>query len=177
VGEAVGGGRTPPDEVDAVVAQWSRERPDVDPASIGIFGRVTRVHLVERTVVRGLHERHGLTPAAFDVLAILRRSGPPYRLTTGELAGSTLLTSAGMTLRIDKMQTEGLVRRVRSPEDRRLAYAELTEKGLATIDAVYEEHIALENEMLAGLSAGEQAQLTHLLRKLSASLGSVGARP
>ncbi len=164
------------DEVDAVVAQWSRERPDVDPASIGVFGRVARVHLVERSVIRSLHERHGLTPAAFDVLSNLRRSGSPYRLTTGELAESALLTSAGMTFRIDKLEAEGLVRRVRSPDDRRLVYAELTATGLQRIDAVYQEHIALENEMLAGLSTAERELLTSLLRKLAASVGRLQAR-
>lgn len=161
------------DEVDAVVEHWSRERPDVDASSIGVFGRITRLHLVERSVVRRLHERHGLTPAAFDVLSNLRRSGAPYRLTTGELAESSLLTSAATTFRIDKLEAEGLVRRVRSPEDRRVVYAELTARGLATIDAVYDEHIALENEMLAGLTAAQRAQLADLLRALSASVARV----
>ena len=158
------------DEVDGVVAQWADERPDIDPASIGIFGRITRVHLVEQSVVRRLHERHGLTTAAFDVLSSLRRSGPPYRRTTGELAESALLTSAGMTLRIDRLAADGLVLRVRSDDDRRLVYAELTAAGLQKIDAVYEEHIALENAMLAALSGRERAQLAELLRRLARSV-------
>lgn len=167
-----------PDVVDGIVDRWSRERPDIDATSIGVFGRITRLHLVEQSVVRRLHERHGLTPAAFDVLSNLRRSGAPYRLTTGELAESSLLTSAGMTFRIDKLEAEGLVHRVRSPDDRRVVYAELTPLGLRTIDAVYEEHIALENEMLAGLSPREREQLAGLLRALAASVGRVsGERP
>jgi DNA-binding MarR family transcriptional regulator len=165
------------DEVDAVIAQWAGERPDVDPASIGIFGRLARVHLVEQSVVRRLHERHGLTPAAFDVLSSLRRSGSPYRRTTGELAESSLLTSAAMTFRIDKLATEGLVTRVRSPEDRRVVYAELTAAGLEKIDAVYEEHIALENAMLGGLNLPERQHLAELLRRLSRSVAGVGQSP
>jgi DNA-binding MarR family transcriptional regulator len=171
---------SPRDEVDAVVAQWARERPDVDSASIGIFGRVTRVQLVEQAVIRRLHERHGLTTAAFDVLSSLRRSGAPYRRTTGELASSALLTSAGMTLRIDRLAADGLVHRVRSDDDRRLVYAELTAAGLRKIDAVYEEHIALENAMLAALSRREREQLAALLRRLSLSVTGAdrsGSRP
>jgi DNA-binding MarR family transcriptional regulator len=160
----------PPDVVDAVVEQWVRERADIDPASIGIFGRVARVHQLECSIVRDLHDSHGLTLAAFDVLSNLRRAGPPHRKTAGELAESSMLTSGGVTFRIDKLESEGLVRRVRSTDDRRVVYAELTDAGRKKIDAVYEEHIALENDMLARLTAQEREQLVALLRKLSYSV-------
>lgn len=174
---ADGGDRTehavPLDAVDAVVEEWARERPDVDPASIGVFGRITRLHLTERAVVRELHDRHGLTAAAFDVLYNLRRSGPPYRRSTGELAEWALLTSAAITLRIDRLVADGLVRRMRSAEDRRVVYAELTDAGLKKIDEVYEEHIALENRMLGRLTEAERNQLTRLLRKVTFSVAQV----
>ncbi|MGY1740293.1 MULTISPECIES: MarR family winged helix-turn-helix transcriptional regulator [unclassified Blastococcus] len=161
------------DAVDAVVASWAAVRPDVDPASIGVFGRIARLDLMRRAAVRRLHERHGLTPAAFDLLSQLRRADPPHRRTTGELAEATLLTSAATTLRIDRLEAEGLVRRVRSAEDRRVVYAELTPAGLARIDAVYEEHIALEDRLLAGLDAAERAQLADLLRALTHSVSGL----
>lgn len=163
----------PSDGVDVIVGQWARQRPDVDPASIGIFGRLARLHLIERGIVRDLYDRHGLTAAAFDVLSSLRRLGPPHRATAGELAGSSLLSTGGMTFRIDKLETEGLVRRVRSPEDRRLVLVELTSTGRTMIDRVYEEHIALENRMLSGLDPAERDQLTGLLRKLAHSVDRV----
>lgn len=162
-----------PDEVDGVVASWAAARPDVDAASIGVFGRIARLDLMRRAAVRRLHERHGLTSAAFDLLSQLRRADPPHRRTTGELAGATLLTSAATTLRIDRLEAEGLVRRVRSDEDRRVVYAELTPAGLARIDAVFEEHIALEDRLLAGLDAAERAQLVDLLRALTHSVSGV----
>ncbi|WP_233498570.1 MarR family winged helix-turn-helix transcriptional regulator [Blastococcus sp. TF02A-26] len=168
---AVEGAR--PDEVDAVLDRWVQVRPDVDPASIGVFGRIARLDLMRRAAVRRLHERHGITSAAFDLLSQLRRAGPPHRRTTGELAEATLLTSAATTLRIDRLETDGLVRRVRSDDDRRVVYAELTEAGLARIDAVYEEHIALEDRLLAGLDAAERAQLADLLRALTHSVSGV----
>lgn len=161
---------TEPDEVDAVVASWAGARPDVDAASIGVFGRIARLDLMRRAAVRSLHERHGLTSAAFDLLSQLRRADPPHRRTTGELAEATLLTSAATTLRIDRLEAEGLVRRVRSADDRRVVYAELTAAGLARIDAVFEEHIALEDRLLAGLDAEQRAQLVDLLRALTHSV-------
>lgn len=162
------------DQVDEIVDQWRRMRPDVAADSIGVFGRVTRIYLMQRHLQQALHDRHGLTPAAFDVLSNLRRSGPPHRKTAGSLADSSLLTSGGITFRLDKMEADGLVRRVRSDEDRRVVYAELTQAGLRKIDEVFEDYIALEEEMLAGLSTRDRATLVDLLRALNQSVAQVG---
>jgi DNA-binding MarR family transcriptional regulator len=162
------------DEVDEVVDRWAAVRPDVDPASIGVFGRIARLDLMRRAAVRRLHNRHGINSAAFDLLSQLRRADPPHRRTTGELAEATLLTSAATTLRIDRLEADGLVRRVRSDEDRRVVYAELTPAGLARIDALYEEHVALENRLLAGLAVDERMQLADLLRTLTHSVADAG---
>ncbi|WP_029431246.1 MarR family winged helix-turn-helix transcriptional regulator [Blastococcus sp. URHD0036] len=163
------------DEVDAVLDSWGTARPDIDPASIGVFGRIARLDLMRRAAVRRLHDRHGITTAAFDLLSQLRRAGPPHRRTIGELAEATLLTSAATTMRIDRLEVEGLVRRVRSDGDRRVVHAELTPAGLARIDAVYADHIALEDRLLAGLDTAERAQLVDLLRALGRSMSGVAA--
>lgn len=158
------------DVVDAIIAEWVVERPDVDASSIGIFGRVSRLQLMQRAVTASLHAQHGLTVAAFDVLASLRRGGPPFQKTVGELAASSLLTSSAVTLRLDSLEREGLVRRVRSASDRRQVFAELTEVGRERIDAVFEAHIDLERRMMQLLDANEQSELARLLRKLSFSV-------
>ena len=154
------------DEVDRIIDEWRAERPEVEASSIGVFGRLSRLQPLQRQAAAALHEEHGLSPAAFDVLASLRRSGPPYRKTVGELAESSLLTSAAVTLRIDRLEADGLVRRVRGDSDRRQVRAELTAEGRRRIDAIFEDHIALERRMLGALSEREQAQLARLLRKL-----------
>lgn len=164
------------DEVDEIIDQWGLQRPDVNAGPIGIFGRIARLTIAQREVLRAVHERHGLTLASFDVLANLRRSGAPHRKTAGELAESSLLTSGGITFRLDKMEADGLIRRTRSQEDRRVVYAELTELGLAKIDEVFADHIAAEQRMLDLLDEDEQAQLAALLRKLGASIEH-SARP
>jgi len=164
------------DAVDRIISEWHAQRPDVDAASIGVFGRLNRLQPLQRAATAHLHERHGLSIAAFDVLASLRRSGEPYRKTVGELAASSLLTSSAVTLRLDNLERDGLVRRVRTGSDRRQVHAELTDEGRARIDAIFEEHIALEQRMMAQLKPREQTDLARLLRKLSASVRAEAER-
>ncbi|WP_018156788.1 MarR family winged helix-turn-helix transcriptional regulator [Demetria terragena] len=158
------------DEVDRIISEWHIERPEVDASSIGVFGRINRLQPLQRAATAHLHERHGLSVAAFDVLASLRRSGKPYRKTVGELAASSLLTSSAVTLRLDNLERDGLVRRVRTDGDRRQVHAELTDEGRDRIDAIFEEHIALEQRMMAELTSREQAELARLLHKLADSV-------
>lgn len=165
-----------PDVVDRIIEEWAHARPDVDASSIGVFGRLNRLQPLQRAAMSALHEKHGLNPAAFDVLASLRRGGDPFRKTVGELAASSLLTSSAVTLRLDNLERSGLVRRVRAGTDRRQVFAELTEEGLGRIDAIFEEHIALERRMMRLLDPDEQAELARLLRKLSFSVRAEAPR-
>ncbi|MCW5251324.1 MULTISPECIES: MarR family winged helix-turn-helix transcriptional regulator [unclassified Streptomyces] len=160
----------PPDDVDRIIAEWRAERPTLDPRSIDVVGRVTRCSLLIRNLSNRLYDRHSINQSVFEVLASLRRMGPPYRKTARELANSSLLTSGGMTMRLDRMERDGLIRRIRSTEDRRSVYAELTPAGFALIDRIIDDHLEREREMLASLDEGEQEQLARLLRKLETRL-------
>lgn len=158
------------DEVDRIIAEWRTERPELDLRSIDVVGRVTRCGLLVRNLSNRLYDRHAINQSVFDVLASLRRMGPPYRKTARELATSSLLTSGGMTMRLDRMERDGLIRRIRSVEDRRSVYAELTPAGFALIDRIIDDHLTRERAMLETLSAEEQEQLAGLLRKLETRL-------
>ncbi|WP_329012776.1 MarR family winged helix-turn-helix transcriptional regulator [Streptomyces sp. NBC_00690] len=159
-----------PDEVDRIISEWRTERPGLDASSIDVVGRVTRCGLLVRNLSNRMYDRHSINQSIFDVLASLRRMGPPYRKTARELATSSLLTSGGMTMRLDRMERDGLIRRIRSAEDRRSVYAELTPAGFALIDRIIDEHLEREREMLETLSDEEQQQLAGLLRKLETRL-------
>ncbi len=159
-----------PDEVDAILADWAVQRPSLESSPIGVFGRISRINTVQRSILRDVDDRYGLTLASFDVLANLRRSGPPHRKTAGQLAESSLLTTGGITLRLDKAEADGLVRRVRSEEDRRVVHAELTDRGRELIDKVVDAHVSTEREMLAELSDDDVEVLCDLLRSLGRSL-------
>ncbi|WP_246272233.1 MarR family winged helix-turn-helix transcriptional regulator [Amycolatopsis acididurans] len=153
-----------------MLAQWRAETPDVDTSPLAVFGRLHRAFdRYQRQLVR-VFGRHGVTVADFGILAALRRGGEPYRRTAGDLADTNLLTTGGITQRVDKLVQAGLVRRERDEEDRRVVFIGLTDEGLAATDKIVNEHFANENRMLAGLTAAERAQLAKLLSRLERSL-------
>jgi DNA-binding MarR family transcriptional regulator len=163
-------GTVRPDAVQSIVDQWHRERPDLDASPLQVFGRLHRSFLRYQTAVGRLVEERGLSLAGFDVLTTLRRAGSPYRLTAGELATSGLITSAGVTLRLDRLEKDGLIVRERDPEDRRVVYSRLTDQGLRLIDELFAEHVDNERRMLAGLGPAERRRLAGLLGELERSL-------
>jgi len=165
------------DTVDLISEQWRRERPDVDVSGLAVFGRLHRGFLRYTALLAEVFERHGINMAAFDVLATLLRSGPPYRRTAGELAEISLVSTGGVTLRLDRLEKAGLITRERDPQDRRVVHARLTDEGLELTNAVVAEHFANEQRMLAGLTETERRQLARLLGKLERSLEQAETAP
>src|SRR5919106_1765060 len=86
-----------------------------------------------------------------DVLATLRRTGPPYRLRPSEFSGALMLTSSGTTKRLDRLERAGLIERAPHPDDRRGTLIELTAAGRRLIDNVTEAHLENERRLLAAL--------------------------
>ncbi|HET9498957.1 MAG TPA: MarR family transcriptional regulator [Marmoricola sp.] len=158
------------DLVDLIVDQWRREVPDLDVSSISVLGRLHRCDIRYQGLVSDVLEEFNLTTASFDVLASLRRSGPDYRRTAGQLAEIGLISSGGLTQRIDRLERSGLVERTKEPSDRRIVYIQLTEAGRNLIDTVLERHFSEQNGFLAGLTRNEQRQLGQLLSRLEISL-------
>jgi DNA-binding MarR family transcriptional regulator len=164
-----------PDHVDGIVAQWAKERPDLDAAPIGTFGRLLRASaLTDQALAEGV-AGYGLRPGWFDLLAALRRSGRPYELNPTRLMEATLLTSGGITKRLDRLEEEGLVERRNDPSDRRGTLVRLTSKGKRLIDDAIGVHAANEDRLLANLSRSERATLDELLRGVLARLEAPGA--
>lgn len=154
------------DYLDTILEQWATERPDLDASPMGVIGRISRLsRLLERNIDR-VFASYGLTRGGFDVLAALRRSGPPYQLTPTELYNSLLISSGATTNRLDRLQERGLVSRLPAPTDRRGVLVALTPKGRRLVDRVTESHLENEHHMLEHLNAAERQQLGQLLRKL-----------
>lgn len=158
------------DGVDLILEQWRRERPDLDPSPIGVIGRVSRLARELEARLEPVYRAHGLEPGWHDVLATLRRTGPPYRLRVTDFSGALMLSSSGTTKRLDRLEQAGLIRRDPDPDDRRGTLITLTAAGRDLIDSVTEAHLANEHRLLSGLSETEQRRLADLLRKLRLSL-------
>ncbi|MDK3018177.1 MarR family winged helix-turn-helix transcriptional regulator [Pseudodonghicola flavimaris] len=152
------------DQVDRILAQWRRERPDLDVTPMGTFGRLKRLfdHL-SRELSR-VYQAHDLTAASFDVLATLRRSGAPYALTPSALISWTMVASGTMTNRLDRLEAGGLIERRPNPEDGRGSVVALTEKGFALIDSVVAEHVANQHRLMEAVPAPLRQQLDDGLR-------------
>ena len=152
------------DHVDRILEQWNRERPDLDVAPMGLLGRIARLRTHLAREVEQTLAAHGLNSATFDVLATLRRSGPPYALSPGDLLATTMVSSGTMTNRLDQLEKAGLVARTHNPEDRRSVIIALTEKGRAVVDEAVTAHVANQHRLVETLSSEERKQLDGLLR-------------
>lgn len=158
------------DPVDAIVEQWRRERPDLELEAMGVIGRLGRLLVVAQRDIEAVFIAHGLQRGEFDVLAALRRSGEPFELNPSVLADTLMLSRAGMTGRLDRLESAGLVRRIADAEDRRAIRVVLTEAGRALIDKVVTAHTENETRMLSVLSAKDRRDLDRIARVLLGSL-------
>lgn len=151
------------DHVSRIQDEWRRERPDLDPAPQGVFGRLHRLANALTDELTVVYRRHGLSEGEFDVLAALRRAGAPYERTPGDLSAHTMVTTGAMTKRIDRLVAAGLVSRRRADDDGRSRVVGLTPAGLETIDAAFTEHLANEARLLSTLPARDIATLERIL--------------
>lgn len=159
------------DRADAAVEQWARERPDLPTLPMAVFGRLSEVaERVMREHVNPLFTQAGLQPGEFDVLATLRRSGEPYMLSPTRLYEATMISSGGMTDRLDRLERAGLVERHPDLKDRRGKLIALTDAGRRLINETIARHVANEQRLLSALTHAEQEMLDALLRKLLAGL-------
>jgi DNA-binding MarR family transcriptional regulator len=154
------------DHMDAILTQWRRERPDLDVTALGVMGRLFRAAQLADAVLAGGIARHEVQPGWFDLLAALRRAGRPFELNPTQLMAATMLSSGGMTKRLDRLEDAGLVERRPDPSDRRGTLVRLTSKGQEAVDAALVTHVGNEERLLQALSASERRTLDGLLRKL-----------
>ena len=130
------------------------------------MGRLFRtVQLADRRLSAGLADTK-LQPGWFDLLAALRRAGEPHELNPGQLMEATMLSSGGMTKRLDRLEQAGLVTRLPDPNDRRGTLVRLTTLGRRRIDAALPVHVSNEEQILSTLSPRQRDTLDRLLRKL-----------
>lgn len=158
------------DFVDGILEQWRAVAPGLMLSDMATLGRLMRTQVLVVRQLEARYARHGLTMWMFDVLATLKRNGPPFRLSPTALYSSLLVTSGTMTHRLKKLDGEGWIRRVDDPDDARSMLVELTEAGHTLIDRLVVEHLEEEARLLAGLGDAERRALDEGLKALSLNL-------
>jgi len=160
------------DRIDKILAQWRRERPDLDTTAMGLFGRMRNLTLHLSREMEKTFAGFDLNSANFDMLATLRRSGEPYTLSPSDLMETMMVTSGTMTNRIDQLEKAGLVARSQNPNDGRSFLVSLTPKGFELIDAAVTAHFETQMRLISTLSEEERTALDGLLRTYLASFES-----
>ncbi|WP_265520177.1 MarR family winged helix-turn-helix transcriptional regulator [Oerskovia flava] len=167
------------DDVDLIQEEWARERPDLPLRSIGVLTRIRRIAKVLEDDRRRTMAALGMDPAIRDLLATLRRSGPPYRLRASELADRCRVSRGAITQRVDRAEGDGLVRRVPGgdpaagqgagsgglPGGRLAVWVELTPAGRELVERTVEQLLAHEDDLVAGLDDEEIVALSRTLRR------------
>ncbi|AHG18371.1 MarR family transcriptional regulator [Chania multitudinisentens RB-25] len=145
--------KRPADAVDAILAQWQRERPDLATHVMGPIGRLNRCMTLIQRRLEKIFSTFGMTFWEFDVLATLRRSGTPYCLTPTCLFSTMMISSGTMTHRLQRLEASGWVQRIANQQDARSMLVQLTPEGLALIDRAVEAHVDNEHDILSLLPA------------------------
>lgn len=161
-----------PDLIDQLLVDWRRERPDLDASAMAVVGRVLHLGQLLETGADECLKPLELSYTELDLLATLRRSGAPFRLSPTELRRAVLLTSGAMTACLNRLQARGLIRREPDPRDGRALFAVLTAKGAKLAERAIALRFEQARRAVAGLDADEQAQLAGLLRKLGQRLAA-----
>ena len=155
-----------PDLIDSLIADWKRERPDLDPEPMAVIGRLFRVYRQLDARLAEILRPYGLRYSEFDVLATLLRSGDPYELTPTELQQAVVLTSGAMTALLDRLTRQGLVARSQNKEDGRSKTAKLTPKGVQLASKLIELRFAEAGTDVECLSQMQKQNMVDLLKTL-----------
>jgi DNA-binding MarR family transcriptional regulator len=159
------------DHVDGFLEDISSELPEgLDLAVEGIVDRIGGINYRIKRMHNETLEQLGLTLSDWHVLTALRWTGEPYRRKAGWLARRADLTSGAMTSRLDALEKEGIVRRLRDPEDRRSVLVELTEKGRQRHEQAMAIQAPKEALLADALTEREKEQLNSLLRRVMITL-------
>jgi DNA-binding MarR family transcriptional regulator len=158
------------DTTDRVLSGWEETRPDLAVGALQVTARLSRIGPLLARRQEEVFGRFALSRGEVGALSALRISGAPYRLSPTRLARGLMLSSAGITSRIDRLERRRLVRRLDDPDDRRGVIIELTDEGREVVDEAVAALAISDRQLLDRLDPQEVEQLEGLLRKVLALL-------
>lgn len=162
-----------PDPADELVAAWRAELPDVLGPETELVKRVTLLARTLSDAVDAALPDLGLTPAEFDVLAALRRTGPPYARRPNDITRALLLSSGGTSNVVNRLAARGLVARQPDPDDRRGTMVVLTADGKALAEEAVRTTTAAHAAVLADVPEPVLTAAADALREVFAGVGGI----
>jgi len=168
---SLSGSKSParPDAIPEVLAQWSRVHPGLDLGPLGAFVALAHVYWLTAPRIERLMAEHGINRGLFDVLTVLRRTGADG-VAPRQIARSLMLSGAGLTSRLDRLESDGFVLRHPDPHDGRGLQVRLTPNGRRLVDRILPRLIRLEAGLAKALSSEQLMRLTKLLDLWAASV-------
>jgi len=158
------------DFTDRLLARWQDARPDIEVGDLQVTARLARIGPLLARRQEAVFERFGLSRGEVGMLSALRTAGPPHRLSPTRLGQGLMLSSAGVTSRLDRLERRGFVERLPDPEDRRGVIVELTDAGLEVVDAAVAANSISDRQLMDRFDPHELEVLEVLLRKLLGGL-------
>lgn len=149
--------------MEDILAQWRRERPDIDPAPMAVIGEILRTAERVRQTIQTNWASQGLDFPGMDVMLTLRRQGRGEALSPTALSKEMMLSTSAMTNRLDRLEKRNLIARTRDPEDRRGIKIVMTEEGFDLVDQMLVSHVSSLEGLLEALSPENRDQLRVLL--------------
>lgn len=160
------------DIIDDLKEDWEKQRPDLDSEPLGIVLRIQSLAKLLGDQASGRLGKYDLQWWQYDALSTLRRQGEPYLMAATELADAGMLTSGAMTNRIDRLEDNGLVKRLQDETDRRRVLVQLTAKGRKLIDSATTARFEVAMNALKSLNIQQRQQLGDLLRRVLLAQGN-----
>jgi DNA-binding MarR family transcriptional regulator len=166
-GRRSAGRRAAREQVDAIFSQWQAERPDIDTSPVHVYGLIGRIQLQCTAFIDDVLTPFGLTRGTYDVLTALRRAGAPYSLSPKQIAQSLLLSGAGLTSRLNKLEALNFLARLPEPNDRRTLRVQLTAAGEAVINEAIPLVFDVQRSRLLPLGFEGQQRLVQELTRFA----------
>jgi DNA-binding MarR family transcriptional regulator len=149
-----------------IAAAWDRERPGTPVDSIGIVTPLWRLAKLFADDRRRLLAEVGVDPSTLDLLSVLRRSGPPYELSTRELTRRTLVTAGAISQRVARAEQAGLVARRTETDGSRAVVVSLTDAGHDLVEQIVDQVLSRESDLISSLSDRQRGVLANQLERL-----------
>lgn len=163
------------DSVDVIKREFAQTLPGVDVGAAAITGRIRRTNFHLNRNAEEVFNAFNTTGASFDVLAALYAAGPPYQMTPTEFYRGHMMSSAGVTARLDVVERAGLATRSRDPRDRRGVIVTLTKAGQKLVKDAAQALYRRQAFVQKVYTERERRQVLNLLKRLLNSLERLGS--